>query len=444
MFRLTTLQVFVNNNLYFARKKFNCLDYLLFVGYLVLFTWLVTKLKFYKNSQLNNSQLIIIFLLKVMAGIFYGWVGVYYGNMAKMVDTWSYHYLSLQEFQLLKDNPGEYFTNLIYYPYADGYLKFFGTDNSYWNDLKVNFFIKVLSLFNIFSLGNYYINVIFYSFITMIGPIAMYRVMIDVYPGKKLQVILATFLVPSFLYWTSGLHKEGFLFLGLSLITYCIYFGLKENRWSIKRILVIIFSMILILALRNFLIVLFAPAIFAWLLAAKWPQRGLTVFFLCYLVFGILFFTTRYVNEKFDFPAAVVTKQGAFMAHSGGSEVDVRRLEPTVISFIINAPQAISLSALRPYPSDVSHILSLAAAVEIFLLLLLFTLFLLTNTHEAQSRNFIIFCAFFAFSLLFTIGFTVNFIGAIVRYRSIAFPFLLTPVICQINWRKLQTMLALS
>ncbi len=422
-------------------KKINCLDYLLFVGYLILFAWLVTKLNFYKNSQLNNSQLIIIFLLKVMAGIFYGWVGVYYGNMAKMVDTWSYHYLSLQEFELLKDNPKEYFTNLIYYPYADGYLKFFSTENSYWNDLKVNFFIKILSFFNIFSLGNYYINAIFYSFITMVGPVAMYRVMIDVYPGKKWQVILATFMVPSFLYWTSGLHKEGLLFLGLALITYCLYFGFKQNHWPFKTILVMIFSFVLVLALRNFLVILLLPAIFSWFLATKWPKKGLAVFLVSYLIYGIFFFTTRYIDERFDFPAVVVSKQEAFIAHSGGSEVDVRVLEPTLGSFIMNAPQSISLAALRPYPSDVRHILSLAAAVEIFLLLLLFVIFLLTNIHGARSKNFIYFCVFFAFSLLFTIGYTVNFVGAIVRYRSLAFPFLIIPMISQINWARLQSLL---
>ena len=43
----------------------------------------------------------------------------------------------------------------------------------------------------------------------MFGPIAIYRVMNDVYPGKKLQVLIAVFLIPSFLYWASGLHKEG-------------------------------------------------------------------------------------------------------------------------------------------------------------------------------------------------------------------------------------------
>ena len=94
-------------------QKSRCLEYLLFAGYLVLFAWLITKVKFFTQSGLSNSQLIIIFLLKVMAGIFYGWVGIYYANMAQMMDTWVYHYKGIEEYKLLFHNPGEYFINLF-------------------------------------------------------------------------------------------------------------------------------------------------------------------------------------------------------------------------------------------------------------------------------------------------------------------------------------------
>ena len=163
-----------------------------------------------------------------MAGIFYGWMGIYYGNHAQMVDTWSYHYSSIQEYKLLFQNPSEYLVNLFHDPYSGGIFKFFGTEYSYWNDLKGNIFIKILSIFNIFSFGNYYTNVIFYSFISMFGPIAIYRVMNDVYPGKKWQMLASVFLIPSFLYWASGLHKEGLIFLGLQPRYFQFLFWIKE------------------------------------------------------------------------------------------------------------------------------------------------------------------------------------------------------------------------
>jgi hypothetical protein len=89
------------------------LEYLLFVVYLVLFAWLVTKVKFFTGSGLSRSQIIILFLLKVIAGIFYGWIGIYYGGLAQMWDTWNFHTNSIQEYHLLFNDPHEYFTNLF-------------------------------------------------------------------------------------------------------------------------------------------------------------------------------------------------------------------------------------------------------------------------------------------------------------------------------------------
>lgn len=375
-----------------------------------------------------------------MAGIFYGWIGLYYGGLAQMQDTWSFHTASIQESHLLYSRPGEYFTNLFIDPYDSGVSKFFDSNDSYWNDLKGNMLIKILSVFNIFSFANYYVNVIFYSFITLFGAIGIYRVMADVFPGKKITILLSTFLVPSFLYWTSGLHKEGLIFTGLSLVIYIIYFSLKEKRLGFKRLFILLAGMVLILTLRNFIIVIILPAILAWLLASRWPKFGLLIFSSLYLFFGILFFTLRYIDTRLDFPQAVVNKQQEFMQLKGGnSTIPIKQLQPTAISFLKTTPQAINLSTIRPYPSDVRHILSLAAAIEINALLLMFFLFLFFRTDGNRSKNLAYFCLFFSFSLLLAIGFSVNNLGAIVRYRSIIMPLLIIPMAAQIDWSKLGT-----
>ena len=416
------------------------MEYLLFVAYLVLFAWLVTKVKFFTSTGLSQSQLIIIFLLKVMAGIFYGWIGLYYGGLAQMQDTWGFHTNSIQEYHLLFNDPHEYFTNLFRDPYESGVTKFFESNDSYWNDLKGNMFIKILSVFNVLSFGNYYVNVIFYSFITLFGAIAIFKVMTNVFPGKKLAILLSTFLVPSFLYWTSGIHKEGLIFTGLSLVVYVIYFSLKERKIGLKRILGLIAGMLLILALRNFIIILILPAILAWLLANRWPKYGLAIFSSLYLLFGILFFTARYINPSLDFPQAVVNKQQAFKNLAiGGSTIPIKDLEPNALSFLKNTPQAINLSTIRPYPSDVRHILSLAAAIEIDILLFLFILFLFwrTTNNGSRSKNFMYFCVYFSLTLLLAIGYSNNNLGSIVRYRSVIMPFLVIPMAAQINWKRL-------
>jgi hypothetical protein len=423
------------------RDKEIRLEHLLFVAWLVLFSWLVTRVKFFTQTGLSKPQLISFFLLKVMAGIFYGWIGLYYGGLAKMQDTWSFHLGSIEEYKLLFKDPGEFFTNLFRDPYeSSGVATFFGSDNSYWNDLKGNLFIKVLSVFNVFSTGNYYINVIFYSFVTLFGPLAIYRVMSDVFPSKKLPVLLATFLIPSFIYWTSGLHKEGLIFTGISLIIYAIYFGTKEKKWGIKRIASLVTGLLLLLALRNFIFVIIIGAIIAWLLANRKPQYGLAIFTGTYLLFIILFFTLRYIDPRLDFPQAVVDKQKAFLQLSpGNSTIPTTELSSNAGSFLKNIPQAVNLSMLRPFPSDVNHILSLAAAIEIDLLLFLFILFLLWRNRNGKENNLVLFCLFFSLSLLLAIGFTANNLGAIVRYRSVIIPLLIIPIVARIDWKKIES-----
>lgn len=420
------------------RSKPLTLEYLLFVAYLVLFGWLATKVKFFRLTGLSKAQVVIIFLLKIMAGIFYGWIGLYYGDLAQMQDTWSFHVGGIQEYHLLYNDPQEYFTNLFRDPYDGGVKKFFDSNDSYWNDLKGNIFIKILSVFDIFSFGHYYVNVIFYSFVTLFGVTAIYRVMSDVFPGRKTAVLIATFLVPSFLYWSSGLHKEGLIFTGMSFVIYVVYFFLKEKRMGVMRMLCLVAGLLLLLALRNFIIIILLPALAAWIVADRFPKYRIAIFSGMYLLFGLFFFNARYVNPHLDFPQAVVNKQQAFMKLVGGnSSVPITQVEPTAVSFLKNTPQAINLSAIRPYPSDVRHILSLAAATEINSLLLLFAIFLFFHYRKQKPKTVILFCIFFSATFLLSIGFSVNNLGAIVRYRSIILPLLIVPMAAGIDWYRL-------
>jgi hypothetical protein len=412
--------------------------YFLFAAYLIFFSWLVTKINFFKASGLTAPQLVIVFLLKVMAGILYGWIGVHYGLLAQMMDTWAYHFESLRECHLLKTDPQLFFTGIFNNTYTDGYTKFLSVENSWWNDLKATIFVKLLAIFNLLSFGNYYINVVFFSILSMFGPFALYRVMKDVFPYSKLPILLATFLVPSVLYWTSGLHKDGLIFLGLCTAIYHVYFGLKTGRFSVLRIASICLGLLLVTVLRNFLIIPTLPALFAWVLAAKLKKRPVLVFAIVYLVFILLFFNAKYIHPRLNFPEDVVQRQEAFLKLGGGSAVAVKKLEPTFSSFVLNAPQAFALSTIRPYPSDVRHLLSLAAATEINFLLLVFMLFVFWRKKNGPITPFLLFCIFFSFSVLMMIGFSVNVLGAIVRYRSVVLSLLVIPVVARIDWTRVE------
>lgn len=414
------------------------MDLLFFATYLFLFAWLVTRIKFFTQSGLTSALLVTVFLFKVIVGIFYGWIGIYYNQR----DTWAFHQGGLEEKKLLLSDPMEFVASLFRSGYTGNrYGKFLSVENSWWNDLDANFFNKMLAVFDVFSSGNYYINVIFYSFLTLAGPIAVYRVMADVFPTKKLTILLSTFLLPSFIYWTSGIHKDGLLFAGIAFIIYCVYFGLQQNRVSFRRWVIIIISLLLVLVLRNFLVPILLPALLAWVLAQKEGKRPLMTFASVYLLCIVLFFTARYINPFLDFPQSLVDRQQAFLGLKGGSAVAIDHLQASTGSFVKNAPQAFLLSTIRPYPSDVKHILSLAAAAEIGLLMVFFLLFLFLRQPGIRLTPILLFCLFFSFSVLMSIGYTVHFLGAIVRYRSIVLPFLVIPMMASIHWKKIQQLM---
>jgi hypothetical protein len=229
--------------------------------------------------------------------------------------------------------------------------------------------------------------------------------------------------------------------MALGLIIYHVYFGLKENKLRLSRIFPLFFSFIIILAFRNFLLVILVPSLFAWIASNKYPKKTAWIFVFPYFAGSLLFFTLRYISPGLDFPQAVVDKQKAFKTLQGNSGFDFPELKPGIGSFLINAPRAIASTTLRPHPGDVKHILSMAAATETAFLLFLFFLFLIWRNNGIRSSSFIWFCIFFSFSFLLVIGFTVNFLGAIVRYLSIVLPFLLVPVISLIDWERIYSIL---
>lgn len=355
-----------------------------------------------------------------------------------MHDTWAYYLGSVEESKLLYDNPHEYLTNLFHNNYDHGAGGIFASHDSYWNDLKSNIFIKVLSIFNLFTFGNsnYYVNVVFYSFVTLSGPIAVYRVMADIFPGKRNIILLACFLIPSFLFWTSGLGKEGLIFTATAAIIYCFYFGIKEKKWTILRLFFLMLSLILLLTLRNFIFILLMAGIFVWIISLPVKKYSFLFFSAVYILFSVVFFTARYVSPRLDFPKAVVNKQEDFSKLEGEASIPIKALEPTAASFIRNTPQAISLSSFRPFPGDVRHLLSLAASLEINLLLLLILIYFFFRTRSNEQKKELHFFVFYSLSVLLAIGFSVNNLGAIVRYRSIILPILMVPLIAQIDWNR--------
>jgi len=415
------------------------LNYLLFVVYLVAFCWLLLRIPFIKKSGIDSKVILGLFLFKIIAGIAIGWMSLHFYGPGN--DYWDINREAWNEYQLMITDPGKYLTNIFTSGYPDGYSGLFSSYDSYWNDLRGNIIIKLVSVFNIFSRGDYYINSLFFNFFVFFGHVLLYRLFIKLYPENRILVMIGCFLLPSMLYFSSGIHKDGMVFLMLSLFIYIVFQSLGQNRFTVKRLLFAGISLLLLFSLRSFIFLALVPAAIAWIVAVKMKAPALRTFAMAYLLTGILFFTVGLVFKKIDPPEVVTQKQAEYLRlqHSD-TQIELSTLQPGFRSFAANAPQALNHTLLRPYLWELPSKSLLPLNIELAAYQVLVFLFLFFRKKETgvANRPFLLFALFFTLTVFLLIGYIVPNLGSIVRYRSLYLPLIITPVLCSVNWARVK------
>ncbi len=411
------------------------MNYLLFFIYLIAFTWLITKIGFIKKSGLNSKVLMLLFLCKVSAGLISGRISEHAPNM----DTWLYHNDALIEYHLLFDNPIAYFTNIFQSGYEDKYQGILQFHDSFWNDLKTNLIVKFISVLDIASGGNYYTNVILYNFLVFFGCIGLFRVFKQIFPADNFLVTTGVFLLPSVLLFSSTIHKEGLIMAAIGMLFFCLYNIFDSRKITIKKVTVIVFSLLVLFLFRSYLLLLLLPGLASWYFAFRYKHNVVLVTSITYALFLLLFFNFQRIIPEVNLPLLVVKKQADFFGlEVARSYVITNQLSPNAGSFLNNLPQALAHSLGRPYLTDYTLSAPLFVfAVELFFYQVLFVLFIFFRRENSTLNPFLCFSIFFALSVLLIIGYTVPVIWAIIRYRSIYLPFLLIPLLCNLNWQKL-------
>ena len=192
------------------------MNYLLFAVYLVALSWLLLRIPAIKKSGIDRKVILGLFLFKIVAGIAIGWLSLHFYGSGN--DYWDINREAWNEYRLLLTDPAKYFSNIFTSDYPGGYGGMFSSFNSFWNDLRGNILIKLVSVFNIFSRGDYYINSLFFNFLVFFGHVALYKLFMKIYPGRQWLVITGCFLLPSAMYFSSGIHKDGLVFLLLAVL----------------------------------------------------------------------------------------------------------------------------------------------------------------------------------------------------------------------------------
>jgi hypothetical protein len=119
-----------------------------------------------------------------------------------------------------------------------------------------------------------------------------------------------------------------------------------------------------------------------------------------------------------------------------GSLMNVKQLRPSASSVLSEIPAALQRSILRPYPLEIKPVMVIPATLEnILMLLMLFTMILWFR--KPSSKAVFWFCVAFGLIILTVTGLTTPVLGALVRYRITAIPFLLFAILLCMDRAKL-------
>lgn len=395
------------------------MPYLLFFICVIAGCFLLYRSALLCNSGFPVLYWIVFFCVKVAAGCFYGYWYAKPKNIATS-DTWRFHYQALEEYKLLLRQPSDYLMNIFTNTYENR-SDIFAT-KGYWNNLKDHLMLKIISLMNIISGGHYYVNVVIYSFITFFGFVFLYLACKNaLHKTPHPLTTIALLLTPSCLFWTSGLHRDGFMLLFIGMV---LWYGSKLiYQTSLKKghIAGLILSLTGLFLIRNYVAILLLPPLIAWALTNKYSLRpGITYPVVIVLLTGIIF-TSPVINAGANIPSKLIERKQAFGKLSGTSRLPEINLSPSLKSFIRYLPNAVDHALFRPYIWDAKTIMEKIAALEFLLVLCISTWAQLRNDHNnnGYTRNFQWMIVMFCISLILVIGYTIPFAGAIVRYRAV-------------------------
>lgn len=409
------------------------MEFILTGAYAFLFYYIIRKNNFFKLDSIAAWLPGAFFLLKCISGIFLGLIYTIYYTNHNDTDTFKFFTDSKIMFDSLYTTPRDFlkmFTGIDgksqeLYPYYEKMNSWLNT-NLIFNDNKT--IIRLNAFFRFFSLGYYNVHVIFINFVSFTGLICLYKAFIIYSPSKKRELFIFIFLIPSVLFWGSGLLKDSILLSGFGLLIYSFTLLLK-NGINLIRLIMFTIGLLILTVTKTYVIAIILPGLFAWWITKHSNTRTviLTFLFVYSLYFFVAFNLYRF-NPDYNIAALIFYKQKNFIDFGTihhASMISFPIIECSAMSILKNSPMAFCNTLFRPFLTDVhGNPMILLSAMENIMIIFLIIVCLI-SARKIKIDPIVIFNILFIILLFVLIGMISPVLGAIVRYRIVALPCLM-------------------
>ena len=312
--------------------------------------------------------------------------------------------------------------------------------------------VRIVTVLSFFTFGKYLITCLFFSMISYSGVWRLYRFFYDQYPHLHRQLAIAILYLPTFVFWSSGILKDPLCTGAMGWLTYGLYQAIFIKKNFIKDAIIILLSSYVLIILKVYILVAYAPFLILFLLLKNVnlvKNTLLKVFLGISLLVGIMLGFTQIMKQlqssvsKYAGEGFTKTIQGYQKSYSEqdswaqsnfslGVEFD-----GSVTSLVKMAPAAVVATLYRPFIWESRKLSTLLSSLE-SLAIMLFTLKVLWTLGLGKFFKSIRDPAIFycmSFSLLFAlfVGATTPNFGTLCRYKIPCMPFYIISLILMLN-----------
>jgi hypothetical protein len=243
-------------------------------------------------------------------------------------------------------------------------------------EVRATFFMKVLSPFYLLSANNYYV---FGAWLTFFGSLCFAPFLSLFKRSNDLLLWLIVLLIPSFTFWTVGIVKEAFVIPVLFLLYSYLNKIIESKGKDIVSILLFVLFCFLAWQVKYYLVALFLFTIIIYFLNSKIPYSFNAV------LFSIFVLATCVIGLGFMHPALQwnVLPEVIYISNTLTCTKYVDAyvcipfdLDMSWTSILINYPKAMLYAFFSPFPWQIHNATSLLAAIENYLFIGLFFVFI--------------------------------------------------------------------
>jgi hypothetical protein len=371
--------------------------------------------------------ILLLFLVKLAAGAVYGYLFTKLPNYAQNADTWRLFIVGIAEKDWLMQDPGAWLAD-IYTPRYEQDAGMLATQNSLLNDLKDVLVVKFISLCNILSGNRYYVNLIFFNSLFLYGQVALAVIWSKLLKLPHAGVMLvAVCLWPSVLFWSSGFHRDGMLLHFLGGASWFIWNMWQAQKVKPLQILGLLICLLFIFLFRNYVALFFVGAAMVAFVVNRYVQASKKIMLasvglaVCFLII------ISSLKESYSLPAILVERQSSFLQLEGQSKLAPLPLDNSWWTMVKLLPKAVVRATLVPPVLAPFKLSDLPFALEnVFWVISIFPaiFFIRKKRFAAHEIAWICCCFLLCLSTLLITGYTIPFATAIVRYKSLLWPFM--------------------